>query len=189
MDFAERLYDWLDDLTVVTGVKLVADPLTHPPPADDAVTLRMPGYRQTDSFSCGFVAGLMAVHALHPRRSVGRFYDLVSPHRVTGTSNARLVQALRASGVVVTARKDLDFHGVAAAIHAGAPVVTTIATGCADTWHWVTLYGVGERPRRVFLAGSGTPGWSRARREHEMLWGEFAGIWRPRGFGLVCRRR
>lgn len=178
-----------DEAVAETGLRVIRDPLTRPRAGDAAVTIEMPGYCQTDTYSCGFVAGLMAVHALHPRRSATRFYAQVSPHPVLGTANTRLIKALRATGVSVSERYDLDFERLAAEIADGAPVVTTIATEQDDTWHWVTLYGVGWRPQRVYMAGASTPGLGRIFRDHEVPWPQFTWLWRPRGFGLVCRKR
>ena len=176
-----------DDITIATGVVVVRDLLTFSDADDDnAVTLDVKGYRQTDSFSCGFVAGLMALHTFYPKRSIDRFYKLVSPDRDWGTSTTRLLRALRSSGVAVTNQRNLNFDSLYDTVQAGYPLITTVKNGTADDEHWIMIYGVGKSPKRVFIAGNSIPVFGYLTRDHEMRWVDFKKIWAPNGFGLVC---
>ena len=165
----------------VLGVSFVRYPLAGPD-GDDATVLEFPGYRQTQSYTCGFVAGLMVLHGLLPQAGTRRFLRLVDPDPKWGTSTNRLIRSLRASGVVVGRRDGLGFDGVAEHIDAGLPLITTIRRAGRPGLHWVVLYGIGRSPRRVFVAGdSMRPPGSLAR-----SWRELSHQWSPRGFALAC---
>ncbi len=45
------------------------------------MTLAVPGYRQVESDTCGFAAGLMVLHTFHPRADIDAFYRRVRPTR------------------------------------------------------------------------------------------------------------
>ena len=100
--------------------------------SDVAVTLAVPGYRQTHSYTCGFVAGLMVLHTFRPRASSTVFYYKVSPDEDTGTSTTALVRALRQSNIGVSRRTNLSFAGIQGAINDGFPVITCIRKGGPD---------------------------------------------------------
>ena len=72
-----------------TGIALVGDSLTHARDEDET-TLDVPGYRQTHTYTCGFVAGLMVLHTFKPGSSIDRFFKRVDPDEEMGTSTTRL---------------------------------------------------------------------------------------------------
>lgn len=159
-----------------------------PTPLDEgdgvrSFTLDMQGYRQVDTYSCGAVAGFMALKYLRPKKSFGAFYDRVEPGAEAGTSTTRLIRGLRKSGLRVSRRRDLDFDAVAAAIeHDECPIVVTVTIPRADYDHWVVVYGVGRRPKTMFVAGDGFPVFSK----NEWTWADFRRRWSPRGEGLIA---
>jgi hypothetical protein len=174
----------LDWLSARTGIVLVDDWLRHPVDPN-VLTLRVPGYRQTNTFACGFAAAATVVRYYYPRRSLNRLHELVEPDPESGTSTARLKAALRASRVAVREHDDLKWRDIYRAINQGWPVIVTVATRRADTLHWCVIYGVGRKPNRVFIAGQGLPWFGgKAHRYHEFR----LGLWHPVGNGLICRR-
>lgn len=171
----------LDAFAERTGICVVRDRLSHPC-SPDVVTLDVPGYRQVESYTCGFVAGLMVLHACRPGACIDRFYKAVRPTYTHGTSTRKVVGALRKSGVGVSIRNDLDFDGIRARIDNGFPIISCVKTGDPNVEHWVVIYGYGIRPNRVFLAANGLP--YLARREYPFA--EYSRMSSPRRFGLVC---
>lgn len=164
-----------------TGICVISDWLRHPC-TDDVVTLDIPGYRQVESFTCGFVAGLMVLHTFRPNASIDRFYYAVRPTLNHGASTRKVVNALRKSGVGVSIRNDLNFAEICKQIDNGFPIISTVITNDADTDHWIVIYGYGIKPSRVFIAANGLPYF--ARREYSFA--EYSKLASPRGFGLVC---
>lgn len=174
----ERLEDLWD--RIVGSVPYVDDPTCEP--EEGETVLALPGYRQTQTYTCGAVAGLMVLHTFHPRRSPRRFIRRTAPVPHKGTPTARLVRALEASGVGVLERHDLDFARIAEWIEDGRPIITLVDRGEYKR-HWVVLYGVARRPRRLLVAGNGSlPRLS----SHRYPWGDFKRSWTENGFGLVC---
>ena len=181
----ETLTTFLDIAAALTGIRAVPDILHHP--ADSNVeTLKIPGLFQTQAYTCGFVAGLMILRYFKPGADAERFYGRVRPNVNTGTSQRKLMAALREQGIAVTWRSGLDFDGVATAIGKGRPMAVLVRTGIRRQFHWVVVYGVGRRPRRVYVAANGLPLLS----QKEYGWREFRmSLWAPAGFALVCSKR
>lgn len=175
----------LDWITGKTGLVMIDDWLKHPG-TPDVTTLDMPGYRQTNTFACGFVAAAIVVHHYFPRRSINRLYELVQPDTEMGTSTAKLKQALRKSGIAVQERDDLKWSDLRRSIENGHPLIVSVTTRKEDVLHWCVIYGIGRKPNRVFLAGVGTPLIGRK----EFSYFEFSEAkWEPRRFGLICRKQ
>jgi hypothetical protein len=173
--------DFLDIFSEKTGICMVRDRLSHPC-SEDVVTLDIPGYRQVESFTCGFVAGLMVLHTFRPTACIDRFYRTVRPTFDQGASTNKVVNALRKSGVGVSIRNDLDFSGIRQQIDAGFPIIACIHTSDPEIDHWVVIYGYGIKPNRVFIAANGLPYFAR----REYTYAEYARLSAPKGFGLVC---
>jgi hypothetical protein len=162
------------------------DPLRHPRDLG-ARTLDLPGYKQMDAYSCGFVAGAMVLRCFHPRRSLRRFFDLCQPHYDTGISTTALITALRSSGIGVSYRKDLTFNKFARALDAGYPVITVVHTPMPNVDHWVVVYGYGRRPNRLFIAGDGLRVIDACGSRKEVAWDAFVKqVWAYRGHGMIC---
>jgi hypothetical protein len=164
-----------------TGIVVVRDRLSHPG-TDDVVTLDIAAYRQVESYTCGFVAGLMVLHTFRPSASIDRFYREVRPCSRYGASTRKVADALRKSGVGVSVRHDLDFAGIRGQIDAGFPIIACVHTDDPAVEHWVVIYGYGLRPNRVFIAANGLPYF--ARRKYS--YAEYSRLSSPSRFGLVC---
>lgn len=170
-----------DVFSDLTGYAATRVPLARAT-APNEVTLDLPGYGQIDSYSCGVVAGVMALKQFKPRARFSDFYARCDPHPVWGTPTAKLVRALRQHGLRVQERDDLGFAGLCGAIDEGSPVLVCVHNPGTDCAHWVVVYGYGRRPSRVFLATNGLPFLDR----NVVPFGEFTRLWCPPGNGLVC---
>ncbi len=95
-----------DAFAAKTGISVLHDRLKHPA-VPGVVTLAVPGYRQAESYTCGFAAGLMALHTFHPRADIDAFCRRVRPTPRHGASTRKVANALRISGVAVSIRKSL----------------------------------------------------------------------------------
>jgi hypothetical protein len=124
-------------------MRVLKERLSHPG-TSDVTTLLIPGYKQTQAFTCGFVAGLMVLHALYPKASAEAFYRRVRPDPKMGTSNKKLIQALRQSGVSLSVvSSGLGFPEIQRNIDAGFPILTILKTNSDNEAHWVVIYGYG----------------------------------------------
>ena len=171
-----------DVLADATGIRIVPDLLVHTR-NEMEVTLAVPGYCQTQSYTCGFSAGLTVLHTFQPQLSAEHFFRLVAPDEQTGTSTTRLVKALRKCRVGVSWRRNLDWTRIRGLIDKGYPIITTVTTGDPTVHHWVVVYGYGLSPNRVFIAGNGLPLFARKK----YPWSEFRkNMWGEKGFGLAC---
>ena len=86
-NFTESAKKALDVFASATGLRLFPDPLKHPG-GEDVCTLDLPGYRQLESYTCGFVAGAMILHTFRPGASLKTFFDECSPDYDTGLQAA-----------------------------------------------------------------------------------------------------
>ncbi len=148
--------------------------------------LAVPGYSQLDPYSCGATAGWAVVKTFH-RTGIGfrKFYGDCDPQPFDGTTEGKLVKSLRCNGIGVSVRSNLNYARIRAAIESGFPVITTIGHEYSDGAHWVVIYGIGWRPKRVFLCNQVNFGWPGFSRD-ELTWEDFCNLWNPRGRGLVC---
>ena len=152
--------------------------LSHP----GEYKLAVPGYAQLDGYSCGATAGWAVVKTFHPKASFRSFYQACNPS-LDGTTDARVIRALRCHGVGVSVRHDLTYAKVRATIRAGFPIITGIGREvCATGDHFVVIYGVGWSPSRVFICNQPRFGCSR----QELSWTDFRATWAPRGHGRIC---
>jgi hypothetical protein len=122
------------------------------------------------------------VETFHPEADFEKFYKFCAPDPTEGMGETRLIQALRHHGVGVGVRRDLDFDSIAEAIEAGFPIIVGVGHEFSDGDHWVVIYGVAYKPKRVFLSNIVRPGYS----HEEYSWSEFRSEWSPRGDGLIC---
>ncbi len=147
--------------------------------------LLLPSFCQTDWYSCGPVAAWSVVETFHPDADFADFYNDCRPMPTEGTSENKLVRALRKHGVGVSIRHDLDFDAIASSIEAGYPIITGTGHDYPDGDHWVVIYGVARKPKRLFVSNIvrfSSPWNSRA----DFTWGEWKSEWNPRGYGLIC---
>ncbi len=154
---------------------------------ENETKLLMPSYCQTDWYSCGPVAAWSVLETFRPDADFAAFYHDCKPLSTEGTTENKLVRALRKHGVGVSVKRDLNFVKIAEAIDAGYPIITGV--GCdenGDGDHWVVIYGVSRKPKRVFVSNivrMHNPLNSRA----EFTWSEWSKDWNPKGDGIVCR--
>ena len=173
---------WLgDQLTDWTGLAAVRIPLERAGNPGE-VTLDLPGYIQTNSYSCGAITAAMIVHFFRPRMSFARIYQAVGPLQDCGASTSRVVRGLRSCGLRVSLRRQLGFREIRKAIDQGRPVMVVIHNPGSRCDHWVTVYGYSVRPDRVFVATNGLP-WIHSNRVDRS---QFQRLWKPPGNGLVC---
>ena len=149
---------------------------------DDETKLAVPFYCQTDWYSCGAIAGWAIVEYFHPKADFDRFYGDCNPHPEEGMGETRLIHALRRHGIGVGVRGDLDFDSITESIESGYPIIACIGHEFGGGDHWIIIYGVGHKPKRLFLANIVCPGCS----HEEYAWREFRSEWSPRGHGLIC---
>ena len=150
---------------------------------ESEIKLAVPFFCQTDWYSCGAVAGWSVLKYFHSGASFDAFYKDVHPLPLVGTSEGKLVRALRRHGVTVSIRHRLRFEDLHAAIESGRPVIVGIGHEFEGGDHWIVVYGIRRRLRRVHVCNWLRPGRSR----QELSWSEFCALWNPRGRGLVCR--
>ena len=186
IDFTKSAKKALDLFARTTGVRLLLDPLRHPG-GKDVCTLDLPGYRQIESYTCGFVAGAMILHTFRPSASLKEFFDQCRPDYDTGLQTNKLIRCLRTNHIGVSPRYDLDFETIVSTIDQGYPIITLTRTPRTNEAHWVVIYGYGRHPNRVFIAGEGLPLINNFTGQKEIPWSTFSGSkWAERGFGLVC---
>ncbi len=147
---------------------------------DGDVKLAVPFYSQTDWYSCGPVAASMVVETFHPHADFDALYRACRPESLSGTTAPKLVRALRQFGIGVLVRRDLGFDSLATAIESGFPIIAGVDYG--EYGHWVVIYGVNRKRRRLFVCNVGCVGHSR----QECTWREWKSWWEPAGEGLIC---
>ena len=104
------LKEWmLDTIPLALGIQKIPDLLPDKTRRNE-IKLALPAYCQTDTYSCGAIAGWSVVEFLHPAANFKAFYGDCAPHRDTGTSTSRLTAALRKHGIAVSDRRNLDFN-------------------------------------------------------------------------------
>jgi hypothetical protein len=122
----------------------------------------------------------MIVETFQPRADFAALHRACCPDPVNGTTAPKLVRALRRFGVGVSVRRNLGFDSIAKAIEAGFPIITGVAYG--DYGHWVVVYGINRRMKRLFLCNVGWAGHSR----EQCTWREWKSWWDPSGESLIC---
>ena len=97
---------WIgDQLTTWTGIAAIRIPLERASNRGE-VTLDLPGYAQTNSYSCGAITAAMIVHYFRPRISFARIYNAVSPSPDDGASTGQVLRGLRSCGLRVSQRQE-----------------------------------------------------------------------------------
>jgi len=176
---------WVGDrVTDLTGLVALPVPIEQAQGPRE-VTLDLPGYIQTNSYSCGAMSAAMVVHRFRPRMGFGRIYNAVDPSPKFGAEPLQVAQALRSCGLRVSHRKKLSFARLCRAIDRGRPIVALIHNHGSEDDHWVVVYGYGRRPDRLFIAVNGVPWFNRNR----IARSRFERIWKPPGNGLVCWKK
>ncbi len=140
----DKLCSWL-------GFEFVPEFITRARSKEDLV-LSIPGYRQTKSYTCGFVSGLMVLHYFDRTHSAKKFYESCNPHFEWGMSTRKVASALRKSKIKVSIKKSMPFHDLARLIEEGKPIITSIKRENVIQ-HWVVIYGVNRKTKEVFVAG------------------------------------
>lgn len=173
--------DWaITHLPDLLGLKKIPDLLPHGR-HERSHKIPLKGYYQTDGHSCGAIAGWSVLNFLKPGSNFRKFYKDCAPSEAWGVSTARLSAALRKHGLQISTRDSMDFDAIKTSIEDGSPILVSIDI-YDDALHWVVIYGIGWNPRRIFLSGYSSPGFSK----RVMPWTRFKQIWEPKDFGLVC---
>lgn len=173
-----------DNIPRALGLRLVPDLLPERARANE-FKLRLRGFSQLDSYSCGVAAGWSVLRYFNPEANFREFDRACSPHPEWGTPTRRLVTALRKNGLRIHRLGDLDFDAIKSFLESGFPILTTIRERHWEDnlHHWAVIYGFGSKPRRMHIVGrSGAPGFAKM----EMAWRKFKSIWSAQGEGLVC---
>ena len=147
---------------------------TAQPVADRLVTtLPVPGFRQTRSYTCGFATALMVLRYFGMELPAMELFRRLQTGR-DGTRQSALIRELRAVGLRVNARYDVDFARVVQAIDRNKLIIGYLE----DLEHWLVIYGYGLAPNRVYVADP------RPDVPCEQRWDEYG----PRlgGFGIIC---
>lgn len=139
---------------------------------DDATTLPVPGFRQTRSYTCGFTTALMVLRYFDADVPAMTLFRRLGTHR-DGTRQTALVREIRAAGLRVNARYDIDFARICHAIDHNKLIVGYLS----DIEHWLVIYGYGHRPKRVFVADP------RPDEPCEHLWGDYGA--RLGSYGMI----
>jgi len=177
--------EWVLKLAEFIGPRIPASLRRIPDLWDDFadegdVKLRVKFYSQTDWFSCGPVAASIVVETFHPRADFAAIYRECRPDPLEGTSTARLISGLRTFSVRVSRRRDLGFDELATAIEQGYPIIAGVTYQTYG--HWVVLYGVNRRRKRLFVCNVGCLGHSR----QECTWREWKSWRDPACEALIC---
>ncbi len=177
--------DWVLKLAEFVGPRIPACLRRIPDLRDDYANegdfkIAVPFYSQTDWYSCGPVAASMVVETFHPRVDFAALYRECRAAPLEGTPAWKLIRALRRFGIGVSVRHNLGFDSLATAVESGFPIMAGAAYG--DSGHWVVIYGVNRRRRRLFVSNVGWIGHSR----EEWTWREWKSSWDPAGEGLIC---
>lgn len=150
MEISKFTTPFTDKLCTKWGIEYFPEFLSRARNPDDTV-LALKGYRQTKSYTCGFVSGLMALQFFKPKANVKKFYQLCRLDDDWGASTRKVASALRKSGLQVSIRKSLTLEDIADCLEAGKPILTSIKRQ-GQIQHWVTIYGVNRKTKEVFVA-------------------------------------
>ena len=138
--------------------------------------LAVPGYAQLDGYSCGATAGWAVVKTFDPLASFRSFYRACNPS-LDGTTDPRVIRAVRGHGVGVSVRHDLTYAKIRPTILAKFPInpafvrgntkpviilwSSTAWVGIPSAYLSVTGHGVvvvGRNSLELTFAGRGLPG-------------------------------
>jgi hypothetical protein len=152
------------DLTGIRAVRTWSDKSSNPGDR----TLPVANFKQLDGYSCAAVSGFVVVETFYPCSNFDKFYELVDPDPDEGTSDYRLINALRKFRVRCSPMEELPgFDYVRQSIDQQSLILASVHLG-DDLHHWVVVYGYGTMKKSVFLAG--TSGFFSANRTD---WSEF----------------
>ena len=175
---AEKLSDSVNAISELTGVRAVVDPLKHPK-RPDCKTLLIPGYKQVQTYTCGFIAAANVLHFYRPDVDLSVLYSILNQRE--GTEEVQVTDGLRAYGIGVTSRTTLDFHSIRQVLGRGSPIIAAVRTVFHE--HWVVIYGYDSHRHTVFICGNGyLPLFNRK----EVAFNHFCTKWDPAGNGLIC---
>ncbi len=178
---AGKAGDVINSLSDLTGIRYVTEPLPHPD-RPRCRTLMIPGYRQVQNFTCGFVAAANILHLFSPEAELEPLYGMLDDS--DGTAEWQIVSALRRHDVNVRRRTTLGFPDICRAVDNGRPVICAVSAWLSG--HWVVIYGYDKVHRTLFVCGNGIlPVMNRK----EIPYDEFCVKRDPAGNGLVCSAR
>ena len=118
----------LDSIPQALGIQTIPD-LMPENEGRNEIKLALHSYCQTDTYSCGAIAGWSVLEFLRPEADFKAFYAECAPDREYGTPNTRLKSALRKHGVSVGDQRDLNFTSIQRCLQEGKPILVAIAEG------------------------------------------------------------
>jgi len=145
------------------------------PGAAGANAVPVPAYRQTRNYCCGFATTLMVAHHFDAPVAGRELFENLGTAR-DGTRQGAIVRELRALGMRVNVRYDVDFDRIRREIDRGKLIIGYLV----DAEHWVVIYGYAHQPERLYIADP------RPEVECEHAWEAIAPCLRR--FGMVCSR-
>jgi hypothetical protein len=175
---AGKLSDSVNAISEITGVRAVVAPLKHPK-RPGCKTLLIPGYRQVQTYTCGFIAAANVLHLYHPEVDLSVLYSILD-HR-DGTEEFQVADGLRTYGIEVERRTTLDFCSICQALVRGSPIIAAVRT--IFYGHWIVIYGYDSRKQTVFICGNG---YHPVLNRKEVSFDHFCTKWDPAGNGLIC---
>ncbi|MGJ8653018.1 MAG: cysteine peptidase family C39 domain-containing protein [Opitutaceae bacterium] len=175
---AKKFGHYLNEISELTGVRAVIDPLPHPKRAQ-CETSAIPGYKQVQDYSCGFIAAANVLHLFNPEAELEHLYAALDDR--DGTNESDVIEALRAYGLGVRRRTTLDYTSMCEAVRDGSPVICAVQAHFS--LHWVVIYGYDSKSETVFICGNGL---LPRLNKKELTYEDFCEKWKPKGNGLVC---
>ena len=175
---AEKVGDSVNAISEITGVRAVVAPLKHPK-RPGCKTLLIPGYRQVQTYTCGFIAAANVLHLYHPEVDLTVLYSILD-HR-DGTEEFQVADGLRTYGIEVERRTTLDFCSICQALVHGSPIIAAVRT--IFYGHWIVIYGYDSLKQTVFICGNG---YHPVLNRKEVSFDHFCTKWDPVGNGLIC---
>lgn len=141
-----------------------------------ATTLPLDGFGQARDYTCGFAATLMVMRYFEVRVPAAQLFERLGTGP-DGTRQSAIVRELRAAGLRINVRYDVDFARIAAEIERNKLVVGYLN----DSEHWLVIYGYRGHgdSAEVFVADPGAGACAQP-------WSEYG----PRlgGFGIIVSR-
>ena len=113
-------------------------------PVEGDVIVKMPHYRQNQTYTCGWVSALMCIHKFDPKFDGNRALKVFRPDREYGVSTTGMIRGMRKLGFVVSRIGHITFNEVKEAIENGWPIISLIRLH-GDDYHWMVIVGVSKK--------------------------------------------
>ena len=118
----------------------------YKPKDSNCMVIPITGYRQLQSYTCGYCCALMASRYFVPGISSDKLYRLIGIDH-DGVCASGLIRGLRKTGMSVGKLYNLSFGKIRNAIDKNKLLIIGVKRD-----HWVLVYGYGVKPNRIFVA-------------------------------------